>query len=422
MIDETGHGGEEHLAPVTDLFARRSSSGNAGPASDDARSVDTPTYDAPAAIEGEGDGDWAMPADEPRGFLDGEPVGGWQLDTDPHVDSDGWWIPPVVADGGWEAAEPPASAADEPSAVERSHAPVARTERPEGPSVEADANVVRLFGEHAGRRSRPPRSSAPTPARTSDSAPDDIPQGSSGVPGLIRASDLVADGVSAGGSPREAVSLPWSHRAGGEGDVGVRDESGAGAGAAEGGSRRAPRLRVVNDGFRGETADEPEPVSDAEEFARGERALLKKLRGKGISVSEARAYLRGIDVPPAIIDDLVDLFLDRRYLDDAVLAEQLVHIALTRKAQGRRAIAQALSARGIERDVIEEALSEIDDDDDGERALEFARSKARSMSSLDREVALRRLLGQLARRGFGGSTAMAAAKTALDEVTGVRFR
>ena len=177
-----------------------------------------------------------------------------------------------------------------------------------------------------------------------------------------------------------------------------------------------------DDEHRESSGAEPEPLSDAEEFARGERALLKKLRGKGVSVSEARAHLRGLDVPTTVIDDLVDLFLDRRYLDDAALAEQLVHIALTRKAQGRRAIAQALSARGIERDVVEEALSAIDDDDDDQRALEFARSKARSMSSLDREVALRRLLGQLARRGFGGSTAMSAAKTALDEVTGVRFR
>ena len=40
-------------------------------------------------------------------------------------------------------------------------------------------------------------------------------------------------------------------------------------------------------------------------------------------------------------------------------------------------------------------------DDDAERALEFARSKAPGMSRLEPDTALRRLLGQLARRGYG---------------------
>jgi regulatory protein len=52
--------------------------------------------------------------------------------------------------------------------------------------------------------------------------------------------------------------------------------------------------------------------------------------------------------------------------------------------------------------------------------------KARSMSSLDRDTALRRLVGQLSRRGYGGSVAMTAARQALDENgsggSGVRFR
>ena len=62
------------------------------------------------------------------------------------------------------------------------------------------------------------------------------------------------------------------------------------------------------------------------------------------------------------------------------------------------------------------ALAELPDDD-AERALEFARSKAGSLRSLERDVALRRLAGQLARRGYGGSVALNAARTALDENT-----
>lgn len=40
------------------------------------------------------------------------------------------------------------------------------------------------------------------------------------------------------------------------------------------------------------------------------------------------------------------------------------------------------------------------------------------MTRLDPETALRRLLGQLARRGYGGSVASQAARTALREAAG----
>ncbi len=163
-------------------------------------------------------------------------------------------------------------------------------------------------------------------------------------------------------------------------------------------------------------------LSDVEGATQG---LVKRLRTRQLSVREARAMLgeRGLDNSAA--EDVVADFEARGYLDDARLAEQLVYAATSRKGQGRRAIAQTLSGRGIPREVVDAALEELPDDE-AERALEFARQKARSMGSLDREAAVRRLHVQLARRGFGGSMAMTAAKQALDEAgvgsSGVRFR
>jgi regulatory protein len=155
------------------------------------------------------------------------------------------------------------------------------------------------------------------------------------------------------------------------------------------------------------------------------QALVKRLRTRQLSAKEARGMLaeRGLD--SAAAEDVVADFEARGYLDDARLAEQLVYAATSRKGQGRRAISQTLSGRGIPREVVDAALDELPDDE-AERALDFARQKARSMGSLDREAAVRRLHGQLARRGFGGSMAMTAAKQALDEAgvgsSKVRFR
>lgn len=155
-------------------------------------------------------------------------------------------------------------------------------------------------------------------------------------------------------------------------------------------------------------------AADAREGA--EKSLLKKLRARSLSVREARGVLRDHELDDEAIDEVIASFERLGYLDDAKLAEQLVHSGSDRKGQGRKAIAQTLAKRGVAREVADAALEELPDDD-FERALEFARSKASSMRGLERDVAVRRLAGQLARRGYGGPVAMNATRQALDELS-----
>lgn len=188
------------------------------------------------------------------------------------------------------------------------------------------------------------------------------------------------------------------------------------------------RLRAVGDTSRSDGGGEAgESAPSAEEVrTTAEESLVRKLRTRSLSVSEARLVLKGHGLAADAIEDVIDDFMRRGYLDDAVLAELLVTAGVERKGQGRVALSRALAQRGIPREVIDAALDELPDDD-AERALEFARTKARSMSRLDPDAALRRLVGQLSRRGYAGSVAMNAAKTALREasfgsgVSGVRF-
>ncbi|WP_417508495.1 regulatory protein RecX [Microbacterium sp.] len=183
----------------------------------------------------------------------------------------------------------------------------------------------------------------------------------------------------------------------------------------------------VHSSVQGRRPPQRPEESDPDDVARhAEGALVRKLRARSLSVSEARQVLRGQGLDAAGIDDVIDRFCERGYLDDALLAEHLVISGIERKGQGRVALSRALAQRGVPRDVIDAALGDLPDDD-AERALEFARTKARSLSRLDFDTALRRLMGQLARRGYGGSVAMTAARTALAEAslggptTGVRF-
>lgn len=193
-------------------------------------------------------------------------------------------------------------------------------------------------------------------------------------------------------------------------------------------ARSAPRLRALQSqevgSGDGVGIDPSRLRADAEEL------LVRKLRTRSLSLSEARMVLRGYEqnaerLDAGAIDDVIDDFCRRGYLDDTLLAGQLVTSGIERKGQGRVALSRALSQRGIPRDVIDAALDDVPDDD-AERALDYARSKARAMSRLDGDTALRRLVGQLSRRGYNGSIAMTAAKTALTESSfgsssGVRF-
>lgn len=155
--------------------------------------------------------------------------------------------------------------------------------------------------------------------------------------------------------------------------------------------------------------DESEdPIADASEV------LVRRLRSKQLSSREARDVLREHGVPTAQRDDIVAEFERRGYLDDASLAELLVTSGSERKGQGRVAISRTLSQRGIPREIADAALSVLEDDD-AERALEYARSKMSGLRRYDEDTAIRRLVGQLSRRGYGGSVALTAARTAWRE-------
>lgn len=173
-------------------------------------------------------------------------------------------------------------------------------------------------------------------------------------------------------------------------------------------SARAPRERGSDD-------EEPPGRDTVPAAERAEKALLRKLRTRSLSVREARAALGEFSLEAGQIDDILDTMRRLQYLDDTMLAEQLVHQGVDRRGQGRQVIAQTMAKRGVPREIADAALTQMPDDD-FERALEFARRKAGAVGGRDAQASLRRLMGQLARRGYPSSVAMTAARQALAEL------
>jgi regulatory protein len=125
---------------------------------------------------------------------------------------------------------------------------------------------------------------------------------------------------------------------------------------------------------------------------------------------ESRLRSAGFDAD-MVAEELVRL-QEVGLLDDERFAQEFAEQALGRRLSGRRAVASSLAARGVSRPLIERALQDVEGDEDA-RAAELARSRASRLRGLAPEVAYRRLVSFLARRGYEGSVARRAAASAL---------
>lgn len=182
-------------------------------------------------------------------------------------------------------------------------------------------------------------------------------------------------------------------------------------------------------------------VTDADDAATGQRerrdrkatragnVAIHQLARRGMSRWELEQVLakREVDAETAAaeLDRLESLGL----VDDAALAISVVYAMHTRKGSGRAAIESELRRRHLDDEVIADAMAELDVDDELERATELAAARARQLRSVDYEVAVRRLSGYLARKGYDGEVVRSAVRTALEghprgssTGNGVRFR
>lgn len=104
-------------------------------------------------------------------------------------------------------------------------------------------------------------------------------------------------------------------------------------------------------------------------------------------------------VPDAIAVEVLDRLEEVGLVDDAQFAELWVE-GQQRRMKSERVLRQELRAKGLDAEVIADALADNEADADYQAALAFATKRVRAMTGLDPAVRYRRLAGALARRGF----------------------
>ena len=140
---------------------------------------------------------------------------------------------------------------------------------------------------------------------------------------------------------------------------------------------------------------------------------LRKLDARACSRSALTSAIEGRGCSAEIAVEVVDRLEAVGLVDDQAYADALVRSRLGTGASGR-ALREVLVRKGLDSSTIERALSQIDRDDEAERAAQLVARKRRSLAGVPRETAYRRLSSMLARKGYSPSVASAAVRDVLD--------
>lgn len=173
---------------------------------------------------------------------------------------------------------------------------------------------------------------------------------------------------------------------------------------------------AVRSGRRGvgpppdETEGPPaDPVDVAREIA------LRQLTVRARTKEELRRSLARRHVPDVAVDEVVERFQEVGLLDDAAFARDWVASA-GRRLRSRRVLGQELADKGVDRELIDEAMAEVTPEDEYRVALRVAQRRLPGLEGLDRPARYRRLAGALARRGFDAQVVARVVREVLAEV------
>ena len=162
---------------------------------------------------------------------------------------------------------------------------------------------------------------------------------------------------------------------------------------------RAPTAAVVPTAAEPSAPETPDETG-VERDDRIDRLVVSRLRRSALSVTEVRSVLAEHGLDEHEIEQWIERYERFGYLDDARLAEQLVHSHGVRRGRGSGAVLSELSRRGIDSGIARAAIDALDPEAERENALAVAERRARQLTGLDRKTAERRLSAFLQRRGY----------------------
>lgn len=122
-------------------------------------------------------------------------------------------------------------------------------------------------------------------------------------------------------------------------------------------------------------------------------------------------------VPQEAADEVLDRFVEVGLVNDADFAYEWVRQRHAYRKTSKKVLRMELRDKGVDDVLIDQALEQIDSDDEYQAARELAERKLRQLSRYDEATQRRRIGSLLMRRGYSGSIANQVVCEVLAEAT-----
>lgn len=140
---------------------------------------------------------------------------------------------------------------------------------------------------------------------------------------------------------------------------------------------------------------------------------LRRLALRPHTRLELETALRRHGVEDSVAREVLDRYDEVGLIDDKAFAHAWVTSRHHGKGLARRALARELRNKGVADETVGEALAELDDTAEEERARAIVARKLRSVRWDRPEATFRRLVGVLARKGYPPGLAVSVVREAL---------
>jgi regulatory protein len=156
-----------------------------------------------------------------------------------------------------------------------------------------------------------------------------------------------------------------------------------------------------------------EPPLDPEEQA---RALCLRLpTGNPRTRRQLADAMRKREIPEEVAEYVLGRFEDVGLIDDQAFANAWVESRHRGRGLARRALAQELRHRGVDAQLVSDAVGLLDAEQEEATARDLVARKIRGTRGLDRDKRIRRLASMLARKGYSEGLALKVVRDALAE-------
>ncbi|MDI3386408.1 recombination regulator RecX [Streptomyces sp. B-S-A8] len=148
---------------------------------------------------------------------------------------------------------------------------------------------------------------------------------------------------------------------------------------------------------------------------RARNICLRLLTGTPRTRKQLADALRKREIPDDVAEEVLSRFEEVGLIDDTAFAGAWVESRHHSRGLARRALARELRTKGVDSTAIDEAMEQLDSEQEEATARDLVARKLRSTRGLDRDKRLRRLAGMLARKGYPEGMALRVVRQALEQ-------